>query len=560
MKYWLLKFGVCLYLVSCTLVIPSSALNNDLPATISDIKISGNKEMTDQEIMKVVFSRVGDSLLEEKINSDVKAIYGLGFFDDVTAVFQAKNGGTEVTFKIKENPIIRDIVVEGNTVYSTAEIVAAIETKQGELLNYKKLQTDIKLLNDRYKEDGYMLARIVDVETDEQTNVLHIKITEGVVEAITLEGNDSTKDYVILREFKTKPGTVLNEKTLKKDLRRVFNLGFFSEVTPNFLPGSTPDKVIIALTVAESRTSTVNFGGGFGEREGWFGFMDLSVNNLMGTAQGLMIRGQAGQELSTYQFKYTNPWMLPDRLGDHTSFTFKRWFTIGRDFYQAQQDAIYNGFDVALGKPIKNDFSVSWSLGSELVDPHGTSTFESYQSDTVGMTLSYDSRDFWLNPKEGVFYSTSVKQGWKYSTGITSFFKLGWDANHYIPVFTDHVLALHVGAGIGFGDIPIGEEYWAGGANTIRGYYITGAKKGSRKFITNIEYRLNFSDLFQGVFFYDWGDAWNEGAPHTSQFISSWGPGVRINTPLGPIRLDYGVPGGKTFSEGVMQFSIGQAF
>ncbi|MBI5078734.1 BamA/TamA family outer membrane protein, partial [Candidatus Saganbacteria bacterium] len=140
------------------------------------------------------------------------------------------------------------------------------------------------------------------------------------------------------------------------------------------------------------------------------------------------------------------------------------------------------------------------------------------------------------------------------------FTKLGWDINHYHPLFENQVLAAHAGVGIGIGDVPIGEIYWAGGANTVRGYYPAEAKKGKRKIITNIEYRINFSELFQGVFFCDWGNAWDTGGPLTEQFISGWGPGIRVNTPLGPIRLDYGVKGGKAFGEGIMHFSIGQAF
>ena len=274
-----------------------------------------------------------------------------------------------------------------------------------------------------------------------------------------------------------------------------------------------------------------------------------------------MIRGQSGQELSTYQFKYTNPWFIPDRLGDHASFTFRRWLTIGRDIYLTEQNAVYNGWDMSLGKPLWGDYKIAWTIGSEVVTPHGDSTFESYQSDTIGVTFSYDTRDFWLNPTEGRYYSLSLKQGWKHASGTTASFKLGWDINHYVPFFDKtQVLASHIGSGLGFGDIPVGEEYWAGGANTVRGYYASGARRGRKKLLFNVEYRLNFSDLFQGVFFYDWGNAWNDGAPDFNQFISGWGPGIRVNTPLGPIRLDYGVPGGRTFSEGIMHFSIGQAF
>ena len=252
----------------------------EVSPVITDIEVRGNRLISEQEIMGVVFSRIGDSLLQEKIRGDTKAIYALGYFSDISVSLEAHADGTKIIFEVAENPIIEDIIIEGNTVYSTEEIVSLISTKKGEIMNFKNLQEDIDKINSYYKENGYMLARVVDVETDEDTNILRFKIIEGIVEAITLEGNEATRDYVILRELKTKPGSVLNEKTLKKDLRRVFNLGFFSEVTPSFEPGSAPDKVVILLKIKETRSSTINFGGGFGEREGWFGFADLSINNL----------------------------------------------------------------------------------------------------------------------------------------------------------------------------------------------------------------------------------------------------------------------------------------
>ncbi|MFH1542847.1 MAG: BamA/TamA family outer membrane protein [bacterium] len=556
---WLLGLGYSLVIVSWLLVIPASAAEVD--PLITDIQVRGNKVVAEQEIMNVIFSRLGETLFEGKVQSDIKAIYALGSFNDVTATYEAQENGTRVVFIVKENPTVKDIIIENNTIYSTAEIISLIEVKTGSLLNYSKLQQDIEKINNLYKDNGYILARVIDVETNEESNVLTFKIIEGVIESIALDGNDQTQDYVILRELNTTPGSVLNQETLKNDLRRVFNLGFFSQVNPLFEAGTSPDKVVLLLKIEESRSSTINFGGGYGEREGWFGFADLSINNLMGTAQGLMIRGQSGSELTTYQFRYTNPWFMPERLGDHASFTFRRWYTRGRDIYLAEQNAIYDGFDISLGKPFRENYKIAWTLGSELVNPYDTASFEAYQSDTIGLTLSYDTRDFWLNPKEGRYYSFSVKQGWKYAaSGTSAFFKLSWDLNHYYSLIENHIFATHLGAGIGFDDIPIGEEFWAGGANTVRGYNPSESLRGTRKLILNTEYRLFFSDLFQGVFFYDWGGVWDAGSPDFTNFITGWGPGVRINTPLGPIRLDYGVPKGKTFGEGVMHFSIGQAF
>ncbi|MBU0629319.1 MAG: BamA/TamA family outer membrane protein [Candidatus Margulisbacteria bacterium] len=542
------------------LAAPKKAAEVELVPLITAIEVRGNSAVPEKEIVDVIFSRVGNTITDDKIRGDLKAIYTLGYFADVSSSFEAFAGGSKVIFNVVENPKINTIVIEGNSVYSTAELQAKIKTKPGNLLNFKGLQDDIAMINELYKKDGYMLSRIADVDTDKKTGTLTFKIVEGRLESIVLAGNDSTKDYVILREFKSLPGTVLNEVQLKKDLRNVFNLGFFSEITPNFEPGSTKDNIVLELKIKESRTSTINFGGGWGEREGGFGFIDLSINNLMGTAQGLLIRGQVGQQLSSYQFKYTNPWFWPEKLGDKTSFTFRRWLTVGRDVFQTDQQAQYNGADVSFGKPLSGNYSVTFTLGRENVDPYGGSTFEAYISNTLAVTLAFDTRDFWLNPKEGRYYTLELKQGFKQASANSTFSKATLDLNHYYPVADNQVAAFHSGFGAGTGDVPIGELYWAGGANTVRGYYPSEAHKGTLKIILNAEYRLNFSDMFQGVFFYDWGNAWSGDAPDTANFLSGWGPGMRINTPLGPIRLDYGVPAGKTFSEGIMHFSIGQAF
>ncbi|OGC34385.1 hypothetical protein A2311_06390 [candidate division WOR-1 bacterium RIFOXYB2_FULL_48_7] len=551
-KFWLV--WAIMLILSCALWAEA------VKPTIAAIEIRGNQAITQKLISDNVFSRVGEAVSEEKINGDIKAIYALGYFSNVTGTIEPQAGGNKLIITVTENPVLAAVSFEGNTVFSTQTLSALVSSRAGNVLNYQKIQDDIAKINELYKNKGYMLSRVADVDTDKDKHILKFLIIEGMVESIVLDGNTTTQDYVILRELKTKPGSVLNEETLKKDLRRVFNLGFFSEVTPNFEAGSSKDKIVLQLKIKETRSSTVNFGGGYGEREGWFGFVDLSINNLMGTAQGLLLRGQAGQQLSTYQFKYFNPWFFPEKFGDRTSFTFRRWLTIGRDIFVTTQDGIYNGFDVSFGKPLNDYYNASLTLGSENVAPNNLSTFEAYRADTVSLLLAFDTRDFWLNPKEGSYYTLELKQGFKTASTHTTFSKVGLDLNKYFPIFDNQVFAVHAGAGIGMGDVPVGELYWVGSTNTVRGYNPSEAHIGKYRLLGNLEYRLNFSDLFQGVFFYDYGNAWHAGGPQFDQFMYIWGPGVRVNTPLGPIRLDYGVGAGRSFSEGVMNFSIGQAF
>ncbi|MFA5097383.1 MAG: BamA/TamA family outer membrane protein [Candidatus Margulisiibacteriota bacterium] len=534
-----------------------------LPSTISGIDIKGNNRISSDRILEAVKSRIGDSLSQEKVAMDIKAISSLGLFEDVRSDFIKEKAGTRLVFTIKENPVIKDITFEGTTVYKKEQLTSVMVSKQGQMLNFKNVQEDIKAIEELYHKDGYILQRVVDVVTDPKTGVLKVKMVEGVVEAIAIDGNDVTREYVITRELRTKPGTVLNEKVLSKDLRRVFNLGFFSNVTPNFDAGSEADKVILILNVKESKTNTINFGGGYGEREGWFGFVDLAAENLFGTGQGAMLRGQAGQTQSTYQLRYTYPWLFPEKLGERVSFTVRRWLTEGKNVYlleTPEREGRYNGWDFSLSKPLNDEWNASVTVGTERVTPTGTATFEPYDQTTVALSAAFDTRDNWMNPTTGKYYVFAYKQGWKYASVQTDFGKASVDFNQFLKLAENHVLAGHLGGGLGVGDVPVGEIYYVGGANTVRGYEPSQAKIGKRKVLLNIEYRLTFNDMFQGVLFFDSGDAWNDGGFVPSNFISGKGFGIRLNTPMGPIRLDYGIGDHRTFGEGVLHFSIGHAF
>ncbi len=532
---------------------------------ITGIFVQGNIIVPIGSITAAIISRVGDNLSQDKINDDSKSIYATGYFSDVSIGFSKTKKGTDVIFKVKENPVISGISIEGATAYKSDDLLSMLKSKKGDVLSYKNIQDGVKDIDEKYHKDGYMLERVVDVSVDPKTTFVKIKLIEGIIESIDLEGNDVTHDYVILRELKSKAGTVMNEQTLGKDLRKVFNLGFFADVSPDFEPGKNAENVILVLKIKEKKTNTINFGGGYGETEGLFGFVDLTADNLFGTGHGMLLRGQSGQTQQTYQFRYTYPWFLPDKLGDGVTCTFRKWLTIGQNIYlldAVQNDGIYNGGDISFSKPISDQWSVSWSLGSEKVDPHGTSTFEAYLSDTVGISLSYDTRDNWMNPSTGQFDTFALRRGWNFmaTSEGTNFTKNSVDLNQFIKVAEHQTLAAHIGVGVGLGAIPIGEIFYAGGANTIRGYNPDEARNGTKKIIANIEYRYTFNDMFQGVVFFDWGNAWNDGWPDPYAFISGKGFGIRLNTPMGPIRLDYGVGANRAFAEGVLHFSIGQAF
>ncbi|OGC04645.1 hypothetical protein A2276_01550 [candidate division WOR-1 bacterium RIFOXYA12_FULL_43_27] len=530
-------------------------------SVIYDLDVRGNEVVKEKTILEAVDSKVLTTVSESQINNDIKKIFSLGYFENVTVSYEPYKKGKRIVFVVKENPLIKKILVSGNSVYSTGEVKTLMSLKEGEILNYKLLRSDIDAIQGKYQKDGYIMAKVTDVKADPESEKLYVDISEGRIEGITIEGNTNTKDWVILRELNSKAGKVFNEKTLKADLRRIFNLGYFTEVNPEFVPGKEKNSLLLNLNIKEAKTSTINFGGGYGEREGWFGFTDLSVNNIFGTAQNVLLKGQAGQQVSTYQFKYYNPWFWPQKLGPRTSLTARIWNTMGRDIYLTLQDEYHMGWDMAIGKDLNEQYKSSFSFGSEAVSPRNNASFEAYLSNFIGYSLSFDTRDVWMNPTNGAYHTLSLKLGWKHAnSAVTTYSKYGLDLNRFYTVRENTVYAWHIGGGYGVGDIPLGEEYWAGSPNTVRGYGLDEIKKGTRLFLINNEIRYTFNETLQGVVFFDWGNAWNTGLPVFSDFIAGWGPGVRLNTPLGPIRLDYGMPTSKPFGTGMLQFSIGQAF
>jgi len=564
MKKIVIVFALVLFFIPP--VLADNNLKDDFPSgkKVVYVSIKGNKFVPIEEIISATALKRGDPITVASINTDIRSIYALGYFSNVKAEFEKTSDGVAVIYKVVENPVLKEIKIIGNSVFTTDEIFSRLSSKIGSPISFAAVRTDVATIDEMYKSSGYVLAKVVDVSTIPQRGELQFKLIEGKIESLSIEGNTNTKDYVILREVNSKPNSVLNEKVLMKDLRRIFNLGFFSEVTPDFQPGSSPDSINLIIKVKENRSTTINFGGGYGEREGWFGFIDFNSENLFGTGQGLLLRGQMGQQLQTYQLRYTYPWLFPKQLGDRVLFSFRRWLTIGRNVYlieTIEQEGIYNGWEVGFSKPFNDEWSAGLTLGSENVSPTGVATFEPYQSDTIGLSLSYDTRDNWMNPSKGEYNVYGIRRGWKYAkSGETNFTKWSMDFSKYYSPFERQTIAARLSLGLGLGDVPVGELYYAGGASTIRGYEPIEARAGTKKIIANLEYRYTFNEMFQGVVFFDWGNAWDSGWPNTYDFISGKGFGVRLNTPMGPIRLDYGIASNRSFSDGVIHFSIGQAF
>ena len=531
---------------------------------IKDIYIKGQSKVS-IDITAQLLSKKDNPLKMALLESDKRRVYSLGFFSDVTAkVSPIASDQVEITFFLVENPMIKEIYIEGNSVYKTDYIFSKLKSKKNTILNLDLLRQDVSTIEKNlYDEKGYILAKITNIENPNASNdyTLSFYISEGIVDEIQLEGNEETKDYVILREMLLKEGSVFNRDVLISDLRRVFNLNFFSNINPQYYPSSKdPNKILLVITLEEKSANSVNFGGGWGASQGGFAFINFQMGNLFGTGQLVSAKAQLGGT-STYQLKYYNPWMWSDK----TSFTARYWLTEGRSLgIEGIEDSSTEenryGFDLSIGKKIMKNITGKLTLLNEDVAPSGN---ERYNIRSIAFSLAYDTRDIWMDPRSGVYYVIGLEEAGRFLNGTVSYTKWWLNLNTFIKIAEEQTLASRVSWARFFGEVKATEEYWVGGPNTVRGFQ-SGSyfSRGREKVILNVEYRYRFNEMIQGVVFYDIGNAWETITDFvgSQKYRSGYGVGARVQTPLGPVRLDYGIPDDKEFGRGVIHFSIGHVF
>ncbi len=554
---------------------------------VTAVSVSGNTSVPESDIMAVVKLKPGDTLSADKVQQDLRAIYELGNFFDVVSNFTEVPEGVKVVYTVMENPALKDIVVKGNAKVSTDKIKSMLTVSPGKVLNTKALNENARIIETYYHDQGYVLARVSDVAMT-PGGVLTITISEGMLEGITVKGNEKTKTHVITREMKVKPGDAFNVKDARRSMQKVYNLGYFEDVNMKLNPGKQPNSVILETNVVEQKTGVFSIGGGYSQGDGLVGIIELGDNNFRGTGDKVKIHWEFGGKADSgrnYEFSYTRPWLdskqtsasvsLYNMTNEYTDYGYKGDDRAVRSTYDRKR----RGWDLTLGRPqgeyihnyvtFKNrtdDYvkfvsgPVDYKAASGAVN-HDSAYNGQWLKDNFGLTRSvtlarvFDSRDNVFNPSEGTRFSLSAEFAGKAFGGDFSFNKYTAEDRNYFKVGHAQVVAVRLTAGYADGRMPDSGKFYVGGADTLRGYNDE-QFKGNKMLAATAEYRFPIVKKVEGVVFGDIGNAWDGEGYKLNDLKSSIGVGVRVTTPLGPIRLDYarGQEGGKT------HFSFGGQF
>ena len=566
--------------------------------TINNIEVNGNTLLSDSEIINLANAFKGNQFYPGLLDSAKSRIAGeLSFKGYLNGTFEGSS------FTISEDTQKVDLVInidEGtptfvNKVFLTSsdssdlsEIISIFSYLEGEVFNKFEIELNINELLTRLENNGFPFASFTissvhlydDTTSDEHLADLYLLLEKGgesSIDRIEIEGNTSTKDYVIIRELRIESGEGYSQQKVDDLPKRLNKLRFFDPVPlPTFYLDSENNGVLL-INVKEKNTN--NFDGIIGyippstdDENGYVtGLVNVTLRNIFGTGRAAAVRWQKlnrnSQEL---ELKYLEPWL------------FSYPFNLNGELFQRIQDTTYVQRKIggSLEYLATEDISAAGFVVSEEVIPteREEPKFTVYNSSalTTGLSLKIDIRDDPLSPTGGFLFETSYSFSRKKINGPAVFIppdletsinlqRLTASLSGFYEIFRRHVIAITVSGRELTGAFFEDSDLWRlGGTRSVRGYR-EDQFLGSRTAWTNLEYRLLITRRSYAFLFFDSGYYFREAEPErgvasAEDFIFGYGVGLTVETGIGLLGVSFAIAQGETFSEGKFHFGIVNEF
>jgi outer membrane protein insertion porin family len=381
-------------------------------ATVSERTLRGLLSLKEKSLLNA------GSYQESKLLADKDAIVSYyrerGYIDaavfDVAKESRKDDSGRNLlvlTFRIREGRqyTFGGIKFEGNKIFSSDRLQSLVYQKPDQTLNLKRLDADFQRVADLYYENGYIFNTITRKESrDENAGSVSFVVSivergRAYVENIIIRGNKKTKDSVILREIPLEPGEIFSKSKVMDGLRGLYNLQYFSAITPETPQGSADNLMDLVFNVEEQPTADIQFGLTFSGSSDPSDFpisalIKWSDRNFLGNGQTFSVSLTASPQTQELSFQFTERWLF----GFPLSGTFD--FTVGHYRKDAAQAA-----------------SGTYFVGNEeYAYPYPYTSYEEYSDDNKSVADAYRmTYDKWT-------YSIGFSSGYRFRTpfGILS--------------------------------------------------------------------------------------------------------------------------------------------
>ena len=586
-------------------------VNEGAKGAVAQINFEGNahvstwrlrKEMKTKRQTIVAFldksGRLDEAQLQQDMDSLREWYQNHGFIDvemkDVRRERNAK-GKLTITIVIAEGPQyhVRNLTISGEKVAKEEALLVLLKMKAGSVYSPKQLHDDAKAVADAYGSGGYVDLVITPESTPAGPGLVdvHYKIEEGersYLNRVDIEGNTRTKDKVIRREVLVAPGDVFNTVRVDTTKKRLENLGYFSKVETYPEDTGVPGRKDLTILVQEKRTGSLSLGGGFSTVEQIVGTAELTQGNFdlfnwpsfTGGGQKFRLRLSYGSVSKNFLLNVVEPYFLDRRLSLSGSLFYSEADYLSVDYNQRNY-----GFSFEFRKPLTSLMYASLAYQLQNVDIYNVSSTAppdiqlqqgTFTESKIYGSLVFDRRDNPLLTRAGqrITYSPYIAGG--FLGGDTQIY--GWDVegSQYFPLKWDTILLFNgeIATVDTWGNgafVPLFERLYLGGANNLRGFPFrevgpqqNGEPIGGQSMARlTVEWTFPIIEKARGALFYDSGfvnaDPWKFDFSHLASDI---GAGIRINLPIGPMRLDYGYPIERAgyHGGGHFNFSVGYQF
>jgi outer membrane protein insertion porin family len=574
---------------------------------IREIEFVGNKEFDDDDLQDVMqtaekgffswFTKSG-LLDKNRLAFDVSKLtsfyHNHGFIKAKVGepkISYEKGKGLAITIEIDEGLKynVGEVDIEGDLVKPTDELLKKVRIREEKAFNREVVRQDVLALRNVCANEGYAYAE-VRPRTDEDNKTQRVNITYIIskgekvrFERINIAGNTSTRDKVIRRELKVIEGGYFSGNGMKRSTRNLQRLGFFEDVQIQTKKGSDEDLMILDIQVKERATGSFSMGAGYSSEDGAFGVFEISQNNLFGRGQKLKASARIGGKSTRYDIRFVEPWFLDKPISAGIDL-FNREIEYDEYTRDSLGGALRFGFPLGIDEFTRGSVKYAYD-DSDISDvsEDASLTIKDIEGRNVtsGMTFAVtrDSRDRLFLTSRGSYNSISLEYTGGILGGDVYFNKYQATSGWYFPLFWDTVFLMRGTLGLveqrSGGSLPVYQKFRIGGINTVRGFDFgdispidpeTGDRVGGEKMMYyNVEYRVPLlrEQGVVGLVFFDAGNVFTEDENWTFENIrTSAGGGIRWYSPVGPIRLEYGVNLDPRDDEpsGNWEFSMGGTF
>ncbi len=570
---------------------------------VRKISFEGNKHFSDRKLKKVMkteekgfFSWITSSgdLDKTVLDQDVFRIEAYyknhGFVDarvsDPKILYKKK--GIYIKFKVKEGKQykIGKIGFKGEFLISKKKMLKKTGLKPGTVFSRDGLRRAVISLTDIYADKGFANAEVLpSVKRNTKNRIIDILfiLKKGMpvyFNRIVITGNTKTRDKVIRRQLRVYEKELYTKSGIQRSVNNVRRLDYFDAVNVKTVKTDKSNMVNLDINVTEKSTGAFSFGGGYSGADGAFAMASISQKNLLGRGQTLTLQAQLSSVSNKYILSFTEPWLFDIPLS--AGFDLYDW-NYEFDHYDKKSKgiALRTGYMLSdfvfVGLKYNfDDFKIS-NVDEDRTDV----TPGKYVTSSLTASIRYDSRNNVFNPTRGSHHSASIEYAGNPLGGEIEFTKYIVETGWYHPLFWKFTGFIHAKAGYLDDrtkksiDIDY-ERFYLGGIDSLRGFKwqdIDAGKSGSAiqvggdkliQFNAEITFPIVEKLRLVGVGFYDSGDVYRKDENiNLGDLYSDYGLGLRWYSPMGPIRIAYGIVlNGHQYKSGKgrWEFSMGASF